>query len=143
MRSGIGITSFALALYLGLFVIIGVGWTRISASDAPAPEVLEAVDELAEAQDCSHVAEMTRRLCEFRVENLRESHAQSLGGIQEQIDQQSDYIGALTLYLFDTNGNGRITCQEARSHGIAPVTNAHPAYIFMRDGDGDGVVCES
>ena len=36
--------------------------------------------------------------------------------------------------------NGRITCKEARRHGIAPVPRGHPAYPFMRDGDGDGVV---
>ena len=42
----------------------------------------------------------------------------------------------------DTNGNGRVTCKEAREHGIAPVHREHPAYQFMRDGDGDGVVCE-
>ena len=47
---------------------------------------------------------------------------------------------ALTLY--DDNGNGRITCAEARAHGIAPVRQGHPAYQYMRDGDGDGVVCE-
>ena len=33
-----------------------------------------------------------------------------------------------------------ITCAEARRHGIAPVSRGHPAYPFMRD--GDGVVCE-
>ena len=46
------------------------------------------------------------------------------------------------LRRWDTNGNGRITCREARAHGIAPVRRGHPAYRFMRDGDGDGVVCE-
>ncbi|MCY4079141.1 MAG: excalibur calcium-binding domain-containing protein [Caldilineaceae bacterium] len=46
------------------------------------------------------------------------------------------------LALYDDNGNGRITCAEARRHGIAPVHSDHPAYAFMRDGDGDGVVCE-
>ena len=46
------------------------------------------------------------------------------------------------LALYDDNRNGRITCVEARSHGIAPVPRDHPAYPFMRDGDGDGVVCE-
>ena len=48
--------------------------------------------------------------------------------------------GALARY--DDNGNGRITCKEARRHGIAPVPRSHPAYRHMRDGDGDGVVCE-
>ena len=47
--------------------------------------------------------------------------------------------GALERY--DDNGNGRITCAEARRHHIAPVRRGHPAYPFMRDADGDGVVC--
>lgn len=46
------------------------------------------------------------------------------------------------LQLYDDNGNGRITCAEARRHGIAPVSRGHPAYEFMNDGDGDGIVCE-
>ena len=46
------------------------------------------------------------------------------------------------LRLWDDNGNGRITCKEARRHGIAPVPRGHPAYPFMHDGDGDGMVCE-
>ena len=29
---------------------------------------------------------------------------------------------------------------EARQHGIAPIRREHPAYRFMRD--GNGVVCE-
>ena len=50
--------------------------------------------------------------------------------------------GVDALRMWDDNGNGRITCKEARRHGIAPVPRGHPAYPFMRDGDGDGVVCE-
>ncbi len=46
------------------------------------------------------------------------------------------------LRLYDDNRNGRITCKEARRHGIAPVPRGHAAYPYMRDGDGDGVVCE-
>ena len=46
------------------------------------------------------------------------------------------------LSMYDDNGNGRITCVEARRHGIAPVPRDHPAYQFMNDRDGDGVVCE-
>ena len=45
------------------------------------------------------------------------------------------------LALWDDNGNGRITCSEARAHGIAPVHRGHLAYQYMRDADGDGVVC--
>ena len=47
------------------------------------------------------------------------------------------------IAAWDDNGNGRISCAEARAHGIAPVRRDHPAYPFMRDGNGDGVVCES
>ena len=50
--------------------------------------------------------------------------------------------GGDPLQMYDDNGNGRITCSEARKHGIAPVPRGHPAYRYMRDGDGDGVVCE-
>ena len=32
----------------------------------------------------------------------------------------------------------RISAQD----GIAPVRRGHPAYPYMRDADGDGVVCE-
>ena len=46
------------------------------------------------------------------------------------------------LRLYDDNGNGRITCAEARAHRIAPVHRGHPAYPYMDDRDGDGVVCE-
>ena len=44
------------------------------------------------------------------------------------------------LARFDDNGNGRITCKEARRRGIAPVNRTHRAYRYMRA--GDGVVCE-
>ena len=43
-------------------------------------------------------------------------------------------VDALALW----DGNGRITCAEARAHGIAPVHRGHSAYQYMRDGDGDG-----
>ena len=46
------------------------------------------------------------------------------------------------LGCYDDNNNGRITCAEARRHGIAPVPRSHPAYQYMRDGDNDGEVCE-
>ena len=48
--------------------------------------------------------------------------------------------GHRCLRLWDDNRNSRIACAEAWRHGIAPVPLTHPAYPFMRD--GDGVVCE-
>ena len=41
--------------------------------------------------------------------------------------------GGNALELYDDNGNGRITCAEARAHGIAPIHRDHPAYQYMRD----------
>ena len=45
----------------------------------------------------------------------------------------------------DANDNCRVTCAEARAEACGapiPVTKDHPLYQFMRDGDGDGQVCE-
>lgn len=55
---------------------------------------------------------------------------------------ESPMSGGEALSRYDDTGNGRITCREARRHGIAPVSRDHPAYRFLRDGDNDGVVCE-
>lgn len=46
------------------------------------------------------------------------------------------------LEMYDDNGNGHISCAEARNHAIAPVRRGHPAYQYMNDADNDGVVCE-
>lgn len=48
----------------------------------------------------------------------------------------------IVLLQYDENRNGRISCAETRLGGIAPVVREHPAYAYMTDGDGDGVVCE-
>ncbi len=64
----------------------------------------------------------------------------SVGAPTPRNDRLSDPDGALARW--DDNRNGRIACREARRHGIAPVRRGHPAYPFMRDGDGDGIVCE-
>ena len=43
----------------------------------------------------------------------------------------------------DSNGNGKITCAEARACGLkTPIKKDHPAYNCMIDRDGDGQVCE-
>ena len=53
---------------------------------------------------------------------------------------EPDRSAALDRY--DDNRNGRISCAEARAHEITPVRRGHPAYEHMRDGNGDGVICE-
>ncbi|MXX18818.1 MAG: excalibur calcium-binding domain-containing protein [Dehalococcoidia bacterium] len=58
------------------------------------------------------------------------------------VSTQESPSSASALALYDHNGNGRITCAEARRHGIAPVQRGHPAYQYMDDRDNDGVVCE-
>ena len=56
--------------------------------------------------------------------------------------QQHSQPASANWQQWDTNGNGRITCAEARAAGIAPVHRGHPAYPRMNDRDNDGVVCE-
>ncbi len=62
------------------------------------------------------------------------------GSAHEQ--QSGQQVEGDPLELYDDNGNGRFMCIEARRHGILPVRSNHPAYQYMRDPDGDGVVCE-
>ena len=62
--------------------------------------------------------------------------------VQSRDGARSKRSGSAEIAQWDDNGNGRISCAEARAHGIAPVRREHPAYPYMRDGDGDGVVCE-
>lgn len=66
--------------------------------------------------------------------------ASASAGSPTRADVSADTASPLALY--DDNANGRITCAEAEAHGIAPVGADHPAYAYMNDGDGDGVVCE-
>ena len=68
------------------------------------------------------------------------------GGERQSLEQALQPDAAVqspnALAVYDSNGNGRITCKEAREHGIAPVRRTHPAYRYMQDRDGDGIVCE-
>jgi integrase len=57
--------------------------------------------------------------------------------------RQAPRSGSSTaLQQYNDNGNDRITCAEARRHGIAPVRRSHPAYRYINDRDNDGTVCE-
>ena len=62
---------------------------------------------------------------------------------EEATEEATETPVPTALRLYDDNGNGRITCAEARNHGIAPVRRDHPAYQFMTDRNNDGIVCES
>lgn len=74
------------------------------------------------------------------------TRAQQSAAVQQSAKEQQPglqpaaQVSPLTRY--DDNRNGRITCAEARKHGIAPVRREHPAYPYMDDRDGDGIVCE-
>ena len=74
----------------------------------------------------------------------RQTSGQTTQERQQQPAQPAQQAPAAqsALALYDDNGNGRITCKEARNHGIAPVSRGHPAYQYMYDGDNDGTVCE-
>ena len=65
---------------------------------------------------------------------------------QAQVAESTPRAGAPStddaLSRRDTNGNGGLHAARPGEHGIAPVHGEHPAYRFMRDGGGDGVVCE-
>ena len=78
-----------------------------------------------------------RAALERALDGHRVTPAESMGDLAELLEVEGS-----PLALWDDNGNGRITCAEAGRHGIVPVRRDHPAYVYMRDGDGDGWVCE-
>ena len=92
--------------------------------DRREAEVLEGI-----LSGCEHTG-MEPKVCRAMITRDRNVDASS----KDDIDD--------VLARYDDNGNGRITCKEARRHGITPVHRDHPAYRYMRDGDGDGTVCE-
>ena len=80
--------------------------------------------------------------CESTAMRLIISNAAPVQEKTSGVQQASDLSGINPLEKWDKNNNGKISCAEAREYGIAPVTNDHPAYKYMRDGDKDGIVCE-
>ena len=102
----------------------------------------EALERILSA--CSSV-EMEFVDCASEISEVRPASSDALSEFYDNWqpgDPPPESCSAEALNEYDDNGNGRITCAEARSHGIAPVLRGHPAYPCMRDGDGDGVVCE-
>ena len=69
---------------------------------------------------------------------VQEAPAQTATPVPTPEEEES----SSALEMYDDNENGRISCAEARNHGIAPVRRGHPAYEYMNDADNDGVVCE-
>ena len=68
-----------------------------------------------------------------------------LTAMTSQTQQEPEPTPEEWLDRCDANDNGRVTCAEARAEACGapiPVTKDHPLYQFMRDGDGDGQVCE-
>ena len=70
------------------------------------------------------------------------SHRALDATVDDALQKTAPPLDADALRAWDDNGNGRITCEEARRHAIAPVPRGHAAYPFMVDRDGDGTVCE-
>lgn len=99
----------------------------------------EAQAALAVLESCPSFAMVYQAPPETGSASTSESTAASAAEGSQSSDSQIE-VDALSLY--DDNNNGRITCAEARAHGIAPVRNGHPAYEYMNDPDKDGVVCE-
>ena len=91
----------------------------------------ERADELVGEPDCG-------------IERLEPPHAGTVVSVVVVPGEHAPAVGNSNTVLsrYDDNRNGRITCSEARRHRIAPVHRSHPAYRYMQDGDGDGVVCE-
>ena len=76
-----------------------------------------------------------------RYEREAQQAGRGLWGIGAGERRPSRTHPASVLGRYDDNGNGRITCAEARRHGIAPVRRGHPAYPYMHDANNDGIVC--
>ena len=74
------------------------------------------------------------------MDHSKMGHSRIGHGDKKKTDQSSDAERVLERY--DANRDGRITCREARRHRITPVERSHPAFQYMDDRDGDGVVCE-
>ena len=61
---------------------------------------------------------------------------------QSRKHRRGNWESSPVLRQYDDNGNGRISCREARRHNIGPLPSTHPAYAYMNDRNGDGEVCE-
>ena len=120
-------------------------------------EAKDAVEWLSRVIRCWLTARVVAVKCKYRL-TVEAREARALEGVLSRCASTAMMVAdgreaapapspeapgtdeADALWRWDTNGNGRITCREARAHGIAPVRRGHQAWRFMRD--GDSVVCE-
>ena len=100
-------------------------------------EVKRAYDLTVDRREAAALEGILRRCESTAMEPMVCRAAPASAGVTGRATGGTDDV----LARYDDNRNGsRITCKEARRHGIAPVPRSHPAYRYMRD--GDGVVCE-
>ena len=59
---------------------------------------------------------------------VQEAPAQTATPVPTPEEEES----SSALEMYDDNGNGRISCAEARNHGIAPVRRGHPIRVHER-----------
>ena len=99
-------------------------------------EVKRAYRLTVDRREAAEFEQVLRECASTAMEPVVCGAAATAGG--DSAPDAGDGVDALARW--DDNRNGRITCAEARRYGIAPVRRDHPAYPYMRD--GDGVVCE-
>ena len=71
---------------------------------------------------------------ENETEEKRESKVAIVPNIRGSEKPSTLRYFSAALDRFDSDDNGRITCREARQHGIAPVPRDHPAYGYVVTG---------
>ena len=95
--------------------------------------------------DCSILAGIMPTSDEISEQIQRQMRAEdAIRAVRERRVDESDPDNRQWLDRCDANGNGRVTCAEARAGTCGapiPVTDEHPLYQFMMDGDGNGRVC--
>lgn len=135
------------AIVVGVFASLGLaivaalflpGGTVPVHADEGEPQQAAQAFIINQLQD--QVVDLRAELFDERARN--QTLWERVDSIAEDVEDLHQYVWALTQGLYDTNDNNRISCAEAREHGITPVYMGHPAYLLMRDTDGDGIICE-
>lgn len=112
-------------------------------SDEPEEVVLESVEEMEKVESEPEVTieeipveEPAVVPSQDAIEEISESHSEEIAVHSEPLPQDN-------LAEVDTNGNGKVTIQEAKDAGYQmPIKSDHWLYEYMDDRDGDGMVGE-